>query len=142
MTNALITGWGMYAPSRVMTNHDLEKLVDTSDEWIVSRTGIRERRIAADDETTTTLSVHAARDALAVAGMCHALLGSIKVPLAKKLNIDEARVGGLVSVFGFTLIPMVLVHEVLLQLIILLDPLYLHLDKYQLIQKLNNYQMF
>jgi 3-oxoacyl-[acyl-carrier-protein] synthase-3 len=69
MTNALITGWGMYAPSRIMSNHDLEKLVDTSDEWIVSRTGIRERRIAADDETTTTLSVHAARDALAVAGM-------------------------------------------------------------------------
>ena len=69
MTNALITGWGMYAPSRIMSNSDLEKLVDTSDEWIVSRTGIRERRIAADDETTTTLSVHASRDALAVAGM-------------------------------------------------------------------------
>ena len=68
-TNALITGWGMYAPSRIMSNHDLEKLVDTSDEWIVSRTGIRERRIAAEDETTTTLSVHASRDALAVAGM-------------------------------------------------------------------------
>jgi fucose permease len=46
--------------------------------------------------------------ALAVAGTCHALLGSVKVPLARKLNIDEARVGGLVSVFGFTLIPMVL----------------------------------
>src|SRR5688572_29311141 len=46
--------------------------------------------------------------ALAVAGMCHALLGSVKVPLAAKLAIDEARVGGLVSVFGFTLIPMVL----------------------------------
>src|SRR5688572_20961415 len=46
--------------------------------------------------------------ALAIAGMCHALLGSIKVPLARKLDIDEARVGGLVSVFGFTLIPMVL----------------------------------
>ncbi|HET7646731.1 MAG TPA: beta-ketoacyl-ACP synthase III [Candidatus Limnocylindria bacterium] len=69
MTNALITGWGMYAPSRVMTNDDLAKIVDTNDEWIVSRTGIRERRIAADDETTTTLSVHAARDALAVAGV-------------------------------------------------------------------------
>ena len=69
MTNAVITGWGMYAPSRVMSNHDLEKLVETSDEWIVSRTGIRERRVAAEDETTTTLSVHAARDALAVAGM-------------------------------------------------------------------------
>jgi 3-oxoacyl-[acyl-carrier-protein] synthase III len=68
-TNALITGWGMYAPSHVMTNDDLAKLVDTNDEWIVSRTGIRERRIAADDETTTMLSVNAARDALAVAGL-------------------------------------------------------------------------
>ena len=68
-TNALITGWGMYAPSRVMTNDDIAKLVDTSDEWIVSRTGIRERRIAADDETTTSMSVRAARDALAVAGL-------------------------------------------------------------------------
>lgn len=47
--------------------------------------------------------------ALAVAGMCHALLGSVKVPLAARLKIDEGRVGGLVSVFGFTLIPMVLV---------------------------------
>jgi 3-oxoacyl-[acyl-carrier-protein] synthase III len=67
--NAVITGWGMYAPSRVMTNADLAKLVNTSDEWIVSRTGIRERRIAADDENTTSLSVNAARDALAVAGV-------------------------------------------------------------------------
>jgi len=67
--NAQITGWGMYAPSRIMTNDELSTIVDTSDEWIVSRTGIRERRIAADDETATTLSVHAARDALAVAGL-------------------------------------------------------------------------
>jgi 3-oxoacyl-[acyl-carrier-protein] synthase-3 len=52
-----------------MTNDDLAKLVDTNDEWIVTRTGIRERRIAADDETTTMLSVNAARDALAVAGL-------------------------------------------------------------------------
>lgn len=69
MTNAVISGWGMYAPKRVMTNDELSRLVETSDEWIVTRTGIRERRIAADDETTTTLSVHAARDALAVAGV-------------------------------------------------------------------------
>jgi 3-oxoacyl-[acyl-carrier-protein] synthase III len=68
-SNAVITGWGMYAPSRVMTNDELATIVDTSDEWIVTRTGIRERRIAADDETTTTLSVNAARDALAVAGV-------------------------------------------------------------------------
>jgi 3-oxoacyl-[acyl-carrier-protein] synthase-3 len=67
--NAVITGWGMYAPSRIMTNDELATMVDTSDEWIVSRTGIRERRIAADHETTTTLSVNAARDALAVAGV-------------------------------------------------------------------------
>jgi 3-oxoacyl-[acyl-carrier-protein] synthase III len=68
-SNAVITGWGMYAPSRVLTNAELATMVDTSDEWIVTRTGIRERRIAADDETTTTLSVNAARDALAVAGV-------------------------------------------------------------------------
>ena len=68
-TNALITGWGMYAPARVMTNDELATMVETSDEWIVSRTGIHERRIAADDETTTSLSVNAARDALAVAGL-------------------------------------------------------------------------
>jgi 3-oxoacyl-[acyl-carrier-protein] synthase-3 len=68
-TRAVISGWGMYAPSRVMTNDDLAKLVDTSDEWIRTRTGIRERRIAADDETTATLSTLAARDALAVAGV-------------------------------------------------------------------------
>ena len=65
---AHITGWGRYAPAQILTNQDLERMVDTSDEWIVSRTGIRERRIAADDETTSTLSVNAARDALAVAG--------------------------------------------------------------------------
>ena len=69
MTNALITGWGMYAPSRVMTNDELATIVDTNDEWIRTRTGIRERRIAADDETALTLSVHASRDALAVAGL-------------------------------------------------------------------------
>jgi 3-oxoacyl-[acyl-carrier-protein] synthase-3 len=68
-TRAVITGWGMYAPSRVLTNDDLAKIVDTSDEWIRTRTGIRERRIAADDETTATLSTFAARDALAVAGV-------------------------------------------------------------------------
>lgn len=77
--NAVITGWGMYAPSRVMTNEDLAKIVDTSDEWIVSRTGIRERRIAADDENTTTLSVHAGRDALAVAGLDPAQLDLVIV---------------------------------------------------------------
>ena len=62
--NAVITGWGFYAPSRVVTNFDLAKFVDTNDEWIASRTGIKERRFASDGETTSSLSVRAGRMAL------------------------------------------------------------------------------
>ena len=62
--NAVITGWGFYAPSRVVTNFDLEKIVETSDEWITSRTGIKERRFASDGEGTATMSTRAARAAL------------------------------------------------------------------------------
>ncbi len=61
---AHVTGWGMAVPDRILTNHDLEKIVDTSDEWIVSRTGIRERRIAEDHESTATLATRAAFRAL------------------------------------------------------------------------------
>jgi 3-oxoacyl-[acyl-carrier-protein] synthase-3 len=64
-----VTGWGMYAPERRLTNADLERVVDTSDEWIVSRTGIRERRIAAKHETTATLAAIAGKRAIAVAGL-------------------------------------------------------------------------
>ena len=64
---ARITGWGKYVPERVLTNADLEKMVDTSDEWIRTRTGIRERHIAAPGETCSTMSVASARQALAVA---------------------------------------------------------------------------
>ena len=64
-----ITGWGMYAPERVLTNAELERVVDTSDEWIRQRTGIRERRIAAANETTATLSAIAGKRAIAVAGL-------------------------------------------------------------------------
>ncbi|MFN3240481.1 MAG: beta-ketoacyl-ACP synthase III [Planctomycetota bacterium] len=59
-----IAGLGRYVPEKKLTNQDLEKMVDTSDEWIVQRTGIRERRIAADDEVTSTLAINAARQAL------------------------------------------------------------------------------
>src|ERR671936_890846 len=62
--NAVITGWGFYAPSRVVTNFDLAKIVDTSDEWISTRTGIKERRFASDGENTSSMSVRAARAAL------------------------------------------------------------------------------
>ena len=67
--SARITGWGKYLPGRVMTNHDLEGYLDTSDDWIVTRTGIRERRIAADDETASTMGVAAAQEALVKAGL-------------------------------------------------------------------------
>ena len=64
-----ITGLGVHVPDRVMTNDDLSRYVDTTDEWIVERTGIRERRIAADDEALTDIALPAARDALADAGV-------------------------------------------------------------------------
>ncbi len=66
---AHITGWGMSVPERVLTNADLEQMVDTNDEWIVSRTGIRERHIAEDGQTTASLAAEAAMRALLVAGL-------------------------------------------------------------------------
>ena len=63
MRHAAVTGWGMAVPDRVLTNHDLSQMVDTSDEWIVSRTGIRERRIVELDQTATSMSVTAGRAA-------------------------------------------------------------------------------
>ncbi|MEI7956464.1 MAG: 3-oxoacyl-ACP synthase, partial [Verrucomicrobiota bacterium] len=64
-----IAGTGSYVPARILTNAELSQLVDTSEEWILSRTGIRERRIAAADETTSQMATHAARRALDNAGM-------------------------------------------------------------------------
>ena len=69
MIRAAITGCGSYTPQRVMTNADLEKIVETNDEWIVQRTGIRQRHIAAEGETTADLGEKAARAALADAGI-------------------------------------------------------------------------
>ena len=67
--STVILGTGSYAPERIVTNDDLSHMVETSDEWIHSRTGIRERRIAAADETTSDMAVHAARRALEDAGL-------------------------------------------------------------------------
>jgi 3-oxoacyl-[acyl-carrier-protein] synthase III len=66
---ACIVGTGSYAPARVLTNEDLERMVATSDEWIRERTGIRERRIAAAGEACSDLAVQAGRRALAAAGL-------------------------------------------------------------------------
>ncbi|RJS15219.1 3-oxoacyl-ACP synthase [Corallococcus sp. H22C18031201] len=69
MERTQIVGTGSYAPSRVLTNQDLERLVDTTDAWIRERTGIEERRQAAPDESTSDMAVQAARPALAMAGI-------------------------------------------------------------------------
>jgi len=74
-----LLGFGSYTPSRVMTNTDWSALIDTTDEWIVTRTGIRERRFAADDETTVDLAANAAEKALADAGMTASDLDEIIV---------------------------------------------------------------
>ncbi|MCC6442990.1 MAG: ketoacyl-ACP synthase III [Armatimonadetes bacterium] len=69
MRNAGIVGVGSYVPPRVLTNQEMESIVDTSDEWIVTRTGIRERHIAGPDEASSDLGLEAARRALADAGV-------------------------------------------------------------------------
>ncbi len=66
---AHISGWGRYVPEQILTNADLEKMVDTNDEWIVTRTGIRERRVAAANETTASMAAVAGLRAIRTAGI-------------------------------------------------------------------------
>jgi 3-oxoacyl-[acyl-carrier-protein] synthase III len=74
-----VTGLGCYVPERVLTNDELATLVDTSDEWIVERTGIRERRIAADEQALTDLALPASRRALEMAGVDPATIDLVVV---------------------------------------------------------------
>jgi 3-oxoacyl-[acyl-carrier-protein] synthase III len=69
MLRSVVLGCGSYLPSRVLTNAELSRMVDTSDEWITQRTGIRERHIAAEGETTSDMALKAAQAALAAAGL-------------------------------------------------------------------------
>ncbi|MDO8447164.1 MAG: beta-ketoacyl-ACP synthase III [Deltaproteobacteria bacterium] len=69
MISSRIIGTGSYAPKKVLTNHDLEKMIETSDDWITERTGIKERRIAAEGETTSDMAAKAAKKALEMAGI-------------------------------------------------------------------------
>ena len=69
VTRSVVLGCGSYLPSRVLSNSDLSRMVDTTDDWITQRTGIRERRIAAEGETTADMGTKAARAALAAAGL-------------------------------------------------------------------------
>ncbi|WP_038913721.1 beta-ketoacyl-ACP synthase III [Dickeya zeae] len=74
-----ILGTGSYLPEQIRTNADLEKMVDTSDEWIVTRTGIRERRIAAPDESVASMGYRAAQSALDMAGIDQSQVGLLIV---------------------------------------------------------------
>ncbi|MCM0760919.1 ketoacyl-ACP synthase III [Sporomusa sphaeroides DSM 2875] len=74
-----ILGTGSYVPEKVITNHDLAKMIDTSDDWIVERTGIRERRVVKEGESTLDLAVKAAEKALQDAGVTAAELNAIIV---------------------------------------------------------------
>jgi 3-oxoacyl-[acyl-carrier-protein] synthase-3 len=93
-----ITGLGVHVPERVVTNDDLAKLVDTTDEWIVARTGIKERRFAADDEALTDIARPAARAALEQAGveassidlvLCATVTPDMMFPTSSALLADE-----------------------------------------------------
>jgi 3-oxoacyl-[acyl-carrier-protein] synthase-3 len=82
MAPAHVVGWGKHVPERVLTNDDLSEMVETSDDWIRTRTGIGERRLAADDETTATMAVEASRQALEIAGLHPSQLDVIIVATA------------------------------------------------------------
>ncbi len=95
-----IAGTGFYVPEKVLTNADLEKMVDTSDEWIISRTGIRERRIIAPGETVSSMAESAARQALEGAGVAPEdldiiIMGTITPdePLPSAACLLQARLG-------------------------------------------------
>ncbi len=77
--HSAITGWGKFVPERILSNADLERMVETSDEWIVSRTGIRERRVSAPDQPSSHLAIAAGRQALECAGLKASDLGLIIV---------------------------------------------------------------
>lgn len=98
LRGAGIIGTGSYSPERILTNADLERIVDTSDEWILTRSGIRERRVIADDENTSDLAVKASLKALEIAGMgpdkldliiCATVTGDMPLPATSCLVQDK-----------------------------------------------------
>ena len=113
-----ILGTGRYTPSNVVTNFDLEKVVDTSDAWIAERTGIRRRHYAGDNEVTSDMAAAAARQALEAAGLNVAdldmiIVGTISgdspmpacaVHVQQKLGADEIPAGDVVDLIHHSLV--------------------------------------
>jgi len=102
VTRSVVLGCGSYLPARRVTNDDLTKIVDTSDEWIVQRTGIRERRIAADGELTSDLGVAAARAALADAKVDAQSIDLIVLATSTPDNTFPASAVGVQAALGIT----------------------------------------
>src|SRR5947209_85554 len=106
---AVVQGIGHAVPEKVLTNADIEKLVDTSDEWIMQRTGIRERRICGPEETPSTLGTAAAKEALQASGIdaheidlivCATVTGDMMFPSTSCLiqaNIGATNAGAMDS---------------------------------------------
>jgi 3-oxoacyl-[acyl-carrier-protein] synthase-3 len=90
MIRSVVRGLGSYLPAKVLTNAELSKMVDTSDEWIVQRTGIRQRHIAAEGELTSDLATEAAKRALANAGLAAADIDLIVLATATPDNTFPA----------------------------------------------------
>ncbi len=102
MTRSVVLGCGAYLPERVMTNSDLAQCVDTSDEWIVERTGIRQRHIAAEGETTADLAVKAAEAALDHAGLSAGDIDLIVLATATPDNTFPATATAVQARLGIT----------------------------------------
>ena len=102
MRRSVIEGVGSYLPERIVTNAELARKVDTSDEWIVERTGIRERRIAAEGEKTSDLAVAAARVALADAGIAASDVDLVIVATATPDRTFPATAAAVQALLGMT----------------------------------------
>lgn len=100
-----IAGTGSYLPEKVLTNEDLAQRIDTSDEWIFSRTGIRQRHIAADDESTSDLAEYAARAAIADAGLDAAEIDLIVVATTTPTHTFPSVATGLQRRLGTQICP-------------------------------------
>ena len=96
---SVVLGCGSYLPKRILTNAELATRIDTSDEWIVQRTGIRQRHIAADDEFTSHLGINAAKAALA-ANKQGKYVAFHRALYELRGQVDESKVLGLAKVAG------------------------------------------
>ena len=89
MFKVKISGLGKYIPEKILTNNDLEKLVDTNDEWITTRTGIKERHIVAENETTAMIGAKAAEKAIEQSGISKDLIELIYSLRLPRINLSR-----------------------------------------------------